>query len=330
MRRRPSLLLLLAATLLIGWSRIQPAEPLSRIAFGSCNRQDLPQPLWKLIARHDPQLWIWLGDNIYGDSDDMSVMRAKYRQQLRNADYRALISNVPVIGTWDDHDFGRNNGGREHVARAASQQVLLDFLGEPSGSVRRAQRGVYASYTYGEPGKQIKVILLDARYHRDAIGSNGTVLGAEQWRWLERELRGSTAQIHLIGSGIQVIPEQHPYEKWADFPAERDRLFRLIGATKTPGVIFLSGDRHIAELSRVVSPHVGYPLYDLTSSGLTHTWRQARGERNRHRVGDLVIALNYGMIDVDWDAPDPVITLRVRDDRDAARIERSVRLSELR
>jgi alkaline phosphatase D len=134
----------------------------------------------------------------------------------------------------------------------------------------------------------------------------------------------------LIGSGIQVLPVQHPYEKWADFPAERERLFQLIGATKAPGVIFLSGDRHIAELSRVRSRHVSYPLYDLTSSGLTHTWSRAHGEANRHRVGKLVVALNYGMVDVDWNARDPLITLRVFDDKNAARIERSIGLSELR
>jgi alkaline phosphatase D len=322
--------LLLAAALLLGVRpQQQPAEPLRRIAFGSCNRQDRPQPLWKLIAKQEPQLWIWLGDNVYGDSEDVSVLRAKYVQQQRNPEYRDFVRKVPIVGTWDDHDFGKNNGGREFTARRASQAALLDFLGEPAQSPRRDQRGVYASYTYGPVGKQIKVILLDTRYHRDAIGSNGTILGEAQWQWLERELRSSKAQIHLIGSGIQVLPEQHRFEKWADFPAERERLFKLIGQTKASGVIFLSGDRHIAELSRVRTPHVRYPLFDLTSSGLTHTWSSLRREANWHRVGDLVIALNYGTIDVDWEAADPRITMRVLDDKNAVRIQHALRLSEL-
>lgn len=307
----------------------QTTEPLSRIAFGSCNREDLPQPLWSLISKRDPQLFIWLGDNIYADTDDMRVMRRKYERQLSNPGYRAFVEKVPVVGTWDDHDYGKNDGGREYRARAASQQVLLDFLGEAENSPRRDQKGVYDSYSYGPAGKQIRVILLDTRYHRDPIGSNGTVLGEEQWQWLEGELRGSSAQIHLIASSIQVVPVDHRFEKWANFPNERQRLFNLIKDTKAPGVIFLSGDRHIAELSKFESPAVDYPLYDLPSSGLTHTWREARRERNRHRVGELVIALNYGTIDVDWSEADPVLTLEVRDAKDKVRISERIRLSTL-
>lgn len=321
----PLLLVAVVAT-----AQAQSEQPLSSIAFGSCNRENLPQPLWPLIARHEPELFIWLGDNIYGDTDDMRVMRRKYAQQLANPAYRAFTQNVPVIGTWDDHDYGRNGSGREYRARGASQQALLDFLGEPDNSSRRLQQGVYDSYVYGPPGKQIKVILLDTRYHRDPIGSNGTILGDEQWQWLERELRSSTAQIHLIGSSIQVVAEDHRFEKWANFPAERARLFKLIADAKVPGVIFLSGDRHIAELSRLDHSAAGYPLYDLTSSGLTHTWSgRHREEKNRHRDGKLVVALNYGTIDVDWQEKDPTITLRVRDAADRIRIEQKLRISEL-
>lgn len=304
-------------------------EPLSRIAFGSCNREDRPQPLWSLMSKKNPQLFIWLGDNIYGDTDNMRVMRRKYERQLNNRAYRAFVRKVPVIGTWDDHDYGKNDGGREFSARAQSQQELLNFLGEPDNSGRRLQKGVHDSYTYGPVGKQVKVIVLDTRYHRDPIGSKGTILGEDQWQWLEKELRESTAQIHLIASSIQVIAEDHRFEKWANFPHERERLFRMIAEHKVPGVIFLSGDRHIAELSRLDTSVVGYPLYDLTSSGLTHTWGEFRAEQNRHRVGDLVIALNYGTIDVDWNQDDPTITLRVRDQRDRIRINEAIRLSHL-
>lgn len=300
------------------------ARAITRIAFGSCNREDLPQPLWPEIAAQDPQLFIWLGDNIYGDTYDMAVMRAKYEQQLRNPHYRQFIRAVPVIGTWDDHDYGLNDGGREYTARAASQQVTLDFLGEPEGTARRRQEGIYASYTYGPADRQIKVILLDTRYHRDPIGSNGTVLGDAQWQWLESELRNSTARVHVVASSIQVIAEDHRFEKWANFPTERERLFRLIGESGARNVVFLSGDRHIAELSRLDHPAVDYPLYDLTSSGLTHTWSTAHPELNRYRDGDLVIALNYGLLDVDWAAWR--LRLQVLDASGAVRIDREVPL----
>jgi alkaline phosphatase D len=301
--------------------------PVSRIAFGSCSRETLPQPLWRQVAAARPDVWVWLGDNVYGDTDDMREMRAKYDRQKRHPDYLALRAAARVVGTWDDHDYGLNDGGKEFSARAASQQALLDFLDEPADSPRRRRAGVYESYTYGPAGRQVKVILLDTRYHRDAPGPGGDILGEEQWAWLERELRGSRAQVHLIGSGIQVVAEDHRFEKWANFPAARERLFRLVGETRAPGVVFLSGDRHIAEISRVSGTAAGYPLYDVTSSGLTHTWRERWEEVNRHRVGENLMALNYGLMHVDWDAG--ALRFEVRDTANAVRLAQTIPLAEL-
>ena len=296
---------------------------LTRIAFGSCNREDRPQPLWPRILAADPQLWIWTGDNVYGDTDDMAVLAAKYARQRAHAGYRAFAARVPLVGVWDDHDYGVNDGGREFAPRAASQQLALDFLGEPADGPRRAREGMYAAYSYGPPGRRVKVILLDTRYFRDPLPprgatSAGDVLGEAQWRWLERELRTGGAQLHLVVSSIQVLPVDHPYEKWANFPRARERLLATIGASGAPGVVLVSGDRHIAELSRLDDAPTGYPLYELTASGLTHTWRgdgsgAPPAEPNRYRVGPLVAALNYGTLDVEWRSSAPRLTLRVHD-----------------
>lgn len=304
--------------------------PLSRIAFGSCSDQDRPQPIWDPVVAARPQLWVWLGDNVYADTADIAEMRRIYTMAKAHPGYTALRAATPVIGTWDDHDYGRNDAGKEFPARAGAQQALLDFLDEPAASPRRRQEGVYASYLYGPPGRQVKVILLDTRYHRDPRddeGKTGDILGEAQWAWLERELRGSTAQVHLIGSGIQVVPEDHRFEKWANFPAARERLFRLVGETRAPGVVFLSGDRHIAEISRAEGTAAGYPLYDVTSSGMTHTWREDRPETNRHRVGEKVIALNFGLLDIDWSTG--VLHFQIRDERDAVRLEERIPLAAL-
>jgi alkaline phosphatase D len=308
------------------------AEPLARIAFGSCSDENRPQPLWMPILNRRPQLWIWLGDNVYADTADMAAMRQAYARARANPGYQALLSTTPVIGTWDDHDYGKNDGGREWPAKAQAQQALLDFLDEPADTPRRRRAGVYESYTYGPPGRQVKVILLDTRYHRDprdTIRFTGDVLGEEQWAWLEGELRGSTAQVHLIGSSIQVVPEEHRFEKWANFPAARERLFRLIGQTRAPGVVFISGDRHIAEISRVSDTAAGYPMYDVTASGLTHTWREDWPENNRHRLGDKLIALNFGVLEIDWNASPVTLRFSILDDREQVRLEHTIPLSEL-
>jgi alkaline phosphatase D len=301
---------------------------LERIAFGSCSRTTLPQPLWSPIASANPQVWIWLGDNVYGDSEDVSVLAEKYDAQLSVPGYVDLLGRAAVVGTWDDHDYGANNAGREYPSRAQSQQALLDFLGEPEDSPRRAREGVYAAYTWGPPGRRVKVVLLDARYHRDARGSDGAVLGEAQWAWLEQELSSSDAQVHLIASGVQVLHEDHEYERWSEFPTERVRLFELIARTGVPGVVLLSGDRHISEIARLPAGVVDYPLWEVTSSGMTHSWSDNPGEPNRHRVGGLYTGLGFGTIDVDWERG--TLALQLRDPQNTVVQEQVVALAELR
>jgi alkaline phosphatase D len=271
------------------------AQPL-RIAFGSCNRVDKPQPLWPLIRAVQPAAWVWLGDAVYADTQDMALMRAMYQRQHRIEEYARLAASTLVTGVWDDHDFGVNDGGREYPRRAESQREFLDFLRVDAADPRRARKGVYTSHTFGSGERALKLILLDVRYHRERPGADGDILGGEQWAWLEQELMSSRACAHLIGSGIQVLPEQHPYEKWANFPKARQRLLDLVRRSKAPGAVLLSGDRHIAELS--VLEDGPYPLYELTSSGLSHSWANHPGEPNRHRVGSVYTGKNFGLIEL--------------------------------
>lgn len=275
------------------------------MAFGSCNRQNMPQPMWEVIAKEQPDLWIWLGDNIYGDSDDMSVLKAKYEMQANQEGYKRLTSQVPVIGTWDDHDYGRNDAGKEYPHKEESQQLALDFLNEPANSSRRKQEGIYAAYDYKLKDKTVKVILLDVRYHQDALQKDsakayipnpqGDILGETQWQWLEEQLKESTADAHIIGSGIQFIPDKHPYEKWANFPNTRKRLFNLLAKTQAKGVMLISGDRHIGEFSKMEVKGLNYPVYEITSSGLTHSSTNNTNEYNPYRVGPLVNQKHFGV-----------------------------------
>lgn len=296
---------------IVGGDTIADEAPITRVAFGSCNRHDLPQPLWGPILAWKPQIWIWLGDNIYGDTTDMELLAAKWRAQKEQPDYARLRAGARVLGTWDDHDYGVNDGGRDFAAREASQARFLDFLDEPANSSRRRQAGVYAVETFGPPGRRVAVILLDVRYHRDAPGTDGTILGEEQWAWLERTLAASDAQVHLIASGTQILPTEHRFEKWADYPRDRARLLELLRRCRTPGVVLLSGDRHVGEISRLREP--GLDVVEITSSGLTHFYRNFQGEPNRLRVGGPLAALHYGTVEIDWTAGVLVAALRDAD-----------------
>lgn len=297
---------------------------LSRIAFGSCASQERPQPIWDAIVAQKPDLCVLIGDNIYGDTDNPEVLKAKYAQLAAVPGFQKLLKTCPLIATWDDHDYGANDAGGDFPAKVASQKVFLEFFKDSPDSPRRKRDGVYGAWAFGPPGKRVQVILLDTRYFRSPLKKAGrsgygpntdpgvTMLGDEQWKWLEDRLK-EPADLRLIGSSIQVIPEDHHAEKWMNLPKERDRLYKLLRDTKANGVVVLSGDRHMAELSQM-DAGLGYPLFDLTSSGLnmgSKKWRPA--ETNRHRVATMTSGDNFGLVAIDWDRSPPRVSLQIHD-----------------
>lgn len=308
-------------------------KPVTTIAFGSCSDQKRPTPLWDDIVARKPDVWIWLGDNIYGDSESMDTLRAKYNKQKSNPGYTQLRQTSRIIGVWDDHDYGVNDGGREYPRRKESQQLMLDFLDEPANSPLRKQEGAYSAHVYGPKGQRVKVILLDGRYFRDPLKKAANVnvpdpsadmLGETQWQWFEKELTSSDADVHIIGCGVQFLANDHVFEKWGNFPASRQRLFDLLGKTKPKGAILISGDRHMAEVSKTSVPGLGYDLYDITSSGLTHT-AKPREEANALRVGQVVFDLNYGLFTINWNLKPVTVTVQINGDNRATYLTQEIR-----
>jgi alkaline phosphatase D len=311
-------------------------QEVTTIAFGSCSDQKRPQPLWDDILASKPQVWVWIGDNVYGDTENMDTLKAKYNKQKSNPVYQKLTQSSIVVGVWDDHDYGVNDGGKEYPKKKESQQLMLDFMGVKQNSPLRKQEGAYSVNTFGKKGHQVKVILLDGRYFRDPLKKNGRdnvpdpsgdILGEAQWKWLEQELTSSDADAHIIGCGIQFLPEEHPYEKWANFPTARKRLLDLFAKTKPKGVILISGDRHIAEISRVQLPGLGYELFDITSSGLTHV-SKPHEEPNQHRAGEMVTKLNYGLITYHWDSKPLRATVNIKGDSSSIYLTQEIKFAE--
>lgn len=285
----------------------------SRIAFGSCNSQDKPQPLWSSIQEENPDLWIWTGDNIYADTEEPDVFREKYDRQLAKTDYLRFINSVPFLtGIWDDHDYGSNDGGSEYPAKHLAKQEMYRFLAVPENDPSRSRDGVYRSYDYGPPKQRVRVILLDTRWFRDSLertqgkeptyitNPDGTVLGADQWRWLEQQLSDPEPDVTVLVSSIQVVASEHRFEKWANFPNEQSRLYSLLAKTKPANLFVISGDRHAAEISTQKIDGWEKSLVDVTSSGLTNTWSQPFPEVNSRALGPKIIVNNYGLIQIDW------------------------------
>jgi alkaline phosphatase D len=333
---------------------LDPAKTLRRIAAGSCIRQNRPQPIWKAVAGFQPDLLLLLGDTIYGDTEDMQVLRDKYALLAANEGFAAVRRGVPLVAVWDDHDYGANDAGREYPMRRESQQVFLDFLGVPADAALRRQEGMYRAVTVGPPGRRVQFICLDTRFHRSPLAvlpaaervkgdgpyrptddPDATVLGAAQWEWLAAAVR-EPAEIRIILSSIQVASIEHHYEHWGNFPAERARLLRLLRDTHADGVIVVSGDRHAGEISRIPpGPEaLPYPLHDLTASSFNQ--ERAPGlerEPNRHRIGAVYGGVNFGTIEIDWEPAGgggPRLTLAIRDAQGEPVNSVTVSLADLR
>lgn len=319
------------------------------IAFGSCANQSKPQLIWNAVVASRPALFIFLGDNIYGDTTDMSVLRARYALLGRNEGYQRLRAATPVIATWDDHDYGANDAGAEYPKKYESKQIFLDFFGEPAHSERRLRAGgIYTAYTYGPPAQRIQVILLDTRWDRSPLVSvneaeaaarrlrqvgpyvanpdpNAHLLGEEQWRWFAAQLR-QPAAIRLIGTSIPFLQEGTGWETWSNFPAEQARLLALISDTHANGILFLTGDTHRAQFSKRTRG-VPYPLWEVNSSGLTENVDWPAPDSSR--LGGYYTEDNYGLLRIDWRETDPEITMEIRDVDNDLVLQNTIRLSEL-
>ena len=280
------------------------------IAFGSCNNQVLPNTFWKEIEKNNPALWIWGGDVIYSDTEDMNYLEENYLKQKNNAEYASFAKNIEILATWDDHDYGVNDGGTEYPKKAEAQQLFLDFIGVAKNDERRTQEGVYFAKDYTINNETVKVIILDTRYFRTALTEdteskkrykpntfgNGTMLGETQWKWLENQLKNSNASFTIIMSSIQFLSAEHGFETWGNMPHEIEKLENLLVTTNTKNAIILSGDRHISEFSKKEINGLNYPLIDFTSSGMTHSYTNFSKEANKFRVGNVVSEKSFGIL----------------------------------
>ncbi|QVY67431.1 alkaline phosphatase D family protein [Polaribacter sp. Q13] len=288
------------------------------LTFGSCNKPNQKNLLWDDIAQLNPDVWLWGGDIIYADTENMDKMEADYNLQKKQKGYANLLKETKVLGTWDDHDFGANDAGAEYPKKEKSQELLLNFLGVDKNSPRRKREGVYNSEVIETAKGSVKIILLDTRYFRTIINKksvkgdqdNRTILGEQQWAWLESELVNSSAKFNIIVSSVQVIAEKHPYEKWANFPLERKKLLDVIVSSKANNVILLSGDRHISEFSKEEVNGLTYPLIDFTSSGMTHASENFTKEYNPARVGKVISTKSFGVLKINFDKKEVVMEMR--------------------
>ncbi len=257
-----------------------------RVAFGSGARflDDRVQAIWPVVDRLRPDLLLWLGDNIYGDSLDSDILREEYRRLRDVAGLQPVIHNISNLATWDDHDYGLNNHDRTNPIKDEALEIFKQYWANPSYGLDEVP-GVFFSYSYGA----VDFFFLDDRFYRDPNNdpdtTEKTLLGQEQLDWLKAELSQSTAVFKVLVSGGGWSSSKGPTgDSWAAFLNERNQIFDFIRDNKIGGVILISGDSHIGELNVIPwSDHGGYDLYDLVGSPFAQkapdSWLERRPER---------------------------------------------------
>jgi alkaline phosphatase D len=307
MNSRIKILYLVLSLILSSLSLAEDNIESLKIGFGSCIDEAKPQPIWKALEKERLNDFFFMGDNIYGDMDSgvlsISNMGSAYAKQAEN--FPDWLQNLKPLAIWDDHDYGLNDGGQEYTLKKDSQKLFLDFWKIDKQDDRHKREGVYFSETRQIKDKKVLLIGLDTRYFRSPLEGekrnyqstsdvSKTILGEQQWEWLERIFRES-ADIIILVSSIQILATNHGFEKWSNFPHEKERLLSLIKQFKKP-VILASGDRHKAGIYKQGN------LYELTSSSLNKPlprWLVAVwNETDPLLLGKMHYDMNYGLISI--------------------------------
>jgi len=327
----------------VAWSS---ERALTRIAVGSCRTQEEPAPILDAMLARDPDLFLYIGDNVYGDvwslSPDMETLIEAYAELSEQADFRRVASSVPIMATWDDHDYGMNDAGRDYYGKYGSEAIFETYWGMEDHPVAERD-GIYYSQTFGPAGQRVQIIMLDTRFfrtdltrtpQRNAPGMERYVpseapdqdmLGAEQWAWLTAVLQ-EPAELRLLVSSVQVLADGHGWEAWRQLPRSQTMLYETLAASGAEGVILVSGDRHLSALYRQEGI-TDYPLYELTASSLNRSVRDESDEQSSNQLGAAYSRENFGEILIDWERRR--LTLSVHDTSGRSVREQSIPFAEI-
>ena len=261
-----------------------------KIAFGSCaNEKEGSSAVWNQMAKGDLTAVVLLGDTPYIDTTNLDVQRRRYQEFAEVPAFAKLTSSVPLYSTWDDHDFGRNDTDGNLEGKDNSRKAFMEFRNNPSYG--ESGQGIYTKFTQGD----VTVFLLDTRWFAKTEGdaNNPTLLGTQQWAWLERELNASTSTFNILACGM-VFNDSVRLGKsdcWGKYPIEYARLLSIIKKYPPKNVTLVSGDIHWSRvLKHNTESKVGYDLYEFITSPIHERliqWANPPDDRVLFSIGEV-------------------------------------------
>ena len=299
---KKNLIISIFSLLLLAESSVIFSDEL-RFGLGSCIHQDEPQPIWRAVKKDNLDGFIFLGDNVYGDSPSLKLnkMARAYNKQKNN--FPAWLMEKDILAIWDDHDYGKNDGGSEYNLKKEAQELFLEFWDIPADDIRQSREGIYFDVIKNLDDMKIHIIGLDTRYFRselkgskssykDNTDNDATVLGKSQWKWLTSSLKKDSDLVILLTS-IQLLATEHRFEKWSNFSLERKRLIDLIESSNKQ-VVVISGDRHRGGIYQYNN------IYEITSSSMNKPVKGA--ETDALLIGKTHYEENYGIISINTES----------------------------
>ena len=282
------------------------------LGFGSCLHQDRSMDILKTIEKKELDLFMFIGDNVYGDQKDgeLDKLIRTYKQQSNNLEI--FLKNVRTEFIWDDHDFGLNDGGSDYRYKDRAKELFLETWKIPSKDPRRLRDGLYFDKIINKNGLKVQLIFLDNRSFKsewkltDEFNKEGkeryvedfdpdkTLLGKKQWQWLKDKLN-EKSDIKFIISSLQVLSLGHGWESWDKFPLEREKLFDLIDESGVSNLFILSGDRHRGGFYRFKTDDNNI-IYEFTSSSLNLPIPFNTEENGPLRIGSTYRKANFGIV----------------------------------
>lgn len=275
------------------------ADTVYKLGLGSCIDQDYPTPAWKSLKEESINAFFFLGDNIYGDVpsgklENIEISYKKFNDQMPN-----WLKNTEKMVIWDDHDYGLNDGGENYIFKDDSQKLYNNAWSISKDDPRRFREGIYFSEMKEISGKKVLFVGLDTRYFRSnliKVGNiykphknlNTTILGSTQWQWFENQLLREY-DLLILATSIQVLATEHRFEKWSNFPHERNKLLSLLNSSDS-NVLIISGDRHRSGFYKMEN------IYEFTSSSLNKGLFPSY-ETDSLLLGNTYTQNNYGIIE---------------------------------
>lgn len=286
----------------------QSLKKLNRAAFVCCAMQGQGQELWAQVAAKDPELVVFAGNSVSSVRFDEKPLLAQYKKLDQVEGYRKLRQQVPFMAVWDEFDFGLRDGDSSFDGKIENRQAFLNYWNYIPKLQSASAKGVEHSIIIGPPGQRVQILMLDTRFHATPWLTSGaefkknwngtdSLLGKDQWSWLEAELR-KEADFRIVVSPLQLAANFSNQERWGLFPLDRQRFFDTLRAVRAKKVLVVSGGRGFGTLGKVDLLEGYGPLYDLTVGPLNGD--VSRREKDFHYVGKALEGPNFGLVEWDW------------------------------